>query len=108
MIATLPATAWIAAGVHGNELSSTEAVMLVAYHLLAARKDPLVADILANTVVFLVPTQNPDGHDRFVRHFEQTEGIEPDAYPQSAEHVEPWPGGRAITTCLILTAIGSR
>ncbi len=94
LIATLPATAWIAAGVHGNELSSTEAVMLAAYHLLAARKDPLAADILANAVVFLVPTQNPDGHDRFVRHFEQTEGIEPDAYPQSAEHVEPWPGGR--------------
>jgi hypothetical protein len=94
LTATLPATVWIAAGVHGNELSSSEAVMLAAYHLLAARKDPMVADILANTIVLLVPTQNPDGHDRFVRHFEQSEGIEPDAHPQSAEHIEPWPGGR--------------
>jgi hypothetical protein len=94
LMATLPATVWISAGVHGNELSSTEAVMLAAYHLLAARKDPLTDNILAHTVVFLVPTQNPDGHDRFVRHFEQNEGIEPDAHPQSAEHIEPWPGGR--------------
>jgi len=94
LIATLPATVWISAGVHGNELSSTEAVMLAAYHLLAARKDPMVEQILASAVVFLVPTQNPDGHDRFVRNFEQNEGIEPDAHPLSAEHVEPWPGGR--------------
>ncbi len=94
LAATLPATVWIAAGVHGNELSPTEAVMLAAYHLLAARNDPLVAQILANAVVFLTPTQNPDGHDRFVHHYQQSEGIEPDPHPQAVEHIEPWPGGR--------------
>jgi len=38
--------------------------------------------------------QNPDGRDRFVHHFEMAEGITPDADRISAEHDEPWPGGR--------------
>jgi hypothetical protein len=95
LMATLPAVIWLAYGVHGNEISSPEAALLTAYHLLAARKDKMVDDILANVLVLIVPTQNPDGRDRFVHHFEQSEGLEPDAQPVAAEHVEPWPGGRS-------------
>jgi hypothetical protein len=85
---------WLAAGVHGNEISSAEAVLLTAYHLVAARKDKMVDDILAGALVLIVPAQNPDGRDRFVHLFEQSEGLEPDAQPVAAEHAEPWPGGR--------------
>jgi len=95
LMATLPAVIWLAYGVHGNEISSPEAALLTAYHLLAARKDKMADDILANVLVLIVPTQNPDGRDRFVHHFEQSEGLEPDAHPVAAEHVEPWPGGRS-------------
>jgi len=95
LITSLPAVIWLAYGVHGNELSSPEAALLTAYHLLASRKNQMVDDILAQVLVLIVPTQNPDGRDRFVHHFEQSEGLEPDAQPLAAEHVEPWPGGRS-------------
>jgi hypothetical protein len=29
-----------------------------------------------------------------VNYFEQARGLEPDASPVAAEHLEPWPGGR--------------
>jgi len=90
----LPAVVWLGYGVHGNEVSSPDAALLTAYHLLAARGDRMVQDILANTLVLIDPTQNPDGRDRFVHNFEISEGLEPDASPAAAEHNEPWPGGR--------------
>ena len=85
---------WLSYGVHGNEISSPDAALLTAYHLLAARQDPVVANVLANTVVLIDPLQNPDGRQRFLHGFEQAEGLEPDAYPLAAEHQEPWPSGR--------------
>jgi hypothetical protein len=94
IMAGLPAVIWLGYGVHGNEISSPEAGLLTAYHLLAARKDKLVDEILSNVVVLIDPIQNPDGRDRFVHNFEQARGPDPDASPVAAEHVEPWPGGR--------------
>ena len=93
LIARLPGTVWLSYGVHGNEISSTDAGLLTAYHLLAGR-DPRIEKILANTIVFIVPMQNPDGRARFVHHHEQALGIEPQADRLAAEHDEPWPGGR--------------
>ena len=94
LIASLPAPVMLSYGVHGNEISSPDAAMMTAYHLLASRNDKLVDSILANTLVLIDPTQNPDGRDRFVHHFEIAEGLAPDASPLAAEHNEPWPGGR--------------
>ncbi|MEO8597924.1 MAG: M14 family metallopeptidase [Candidatus Solibacter sp.] len=95
LAAGLPAIVWLSYGVHGNEISSPDAALLTAYHLLAARNDKLVDDVLAKVLVLLCPTQNPDGRDRFVNYFEETRGLSPDASPNAAEHNEPWPGGRA-------------
>jgi hypothetical protein len=94
LMASLPAVVWLGYGVHGNEISSPDAAMLTAHHLVAARNDKMVADILANTIVLIDPAQNPDGRDRFVQSFEQHLGLEPDPSPLAAEHVEPWPSGR--------------
>ncbi len=94
LMASLPAVIWLGYGVHGNEISSPDAALFTAYHLLASRKDKVVDQILANVIVLIDPLQNPDGRDRFVRHFEQSEGLEPDANPLAVEHTEPWPGGR--------------
>jgi hypothetical protein len=93
-IAGLPALVWLSYGVHGNEISSPDAALETAYHLLAARNDRIVDEVLAKVVVLIDPTQNPDGRDRFVNYFEQTRGLAPDASPLAAEHNEPWPGGR--------------
>ncbi|HEY1339168.1 MAG TPA: M14 family metallopeptidase [Bryobacteraceae bacterium] len=94
LIAGLPAVIWLSYGVHGNEISSPDAALLTAYHLLAARNDKMVEGILAKVLVLIDPTQNPDGRDRFVNYYEQARGLEPDASPAAAEHNEPWPGGR--------------
>ena len=94
IIQSQPAVTWLSYGVHGNEISSTDAAMMTAYHLLASRGDARVDDIMNNTVVVIDPMQNPDGRDRFIHHYEIAEGLIPDADRLSAEHNEPWPGGR--------------
>ena len=94
LMANLPAVIWLGYGVHGNEISSPDAAMLTAYHLLAARRDPLVDSILANVIVLIDPLQNPDGRDRFVHHFEQSFGLEAQSDPAALEHDEPWLSGR--------------
>lgn len=94
IIADLPAVTWLSYSVHGNEISPTDAAMLTAYHLLASRGDDRVADILNDTVVVIDPLQNPDGRDRFIHQFTTAMGLVPDSDRLSAEHNEPWPGGR--------------
>jgi hypothetical protein len=95
LMASLPAVIGLSYGVHGNEISSPDAALLTAYHLLAARNDALVQAVMANVVALIDPIQNPDGRDRFVHNFTIAEGLEPDANTFSAEHAEPWPGGRS-------------
>jgi hypothetical protein len=94
LISSLPAVIWLGYGVHGNEISSPDAALLTAYHLLASKNDPMAQEILSKVVLLIDPTQNPDGRDRFVHNFEIAEGLEPDPSPLAAEHNEPWPGGR--------------
>lgn len=94
IIANLPAVVWLGYAVHGNEISSSDAALMTAYHLLAARNQAPVTAALANTLLLLDPLQNPDGRMRFIHNFEQAEGLEPDAVPLAAERNEPWPGGR--------------
>jgi hypothetical protein len=93
-ISNLPVVVWLAYGVHGNEISSTDAGLMTAYHLLAARNDKMISAILAKELIVIDPIQNPDGRDRFIHSFEMGEGLEPDPSPLAAEHTEPWPGGR--------------
>ena len=81
---SLPAIVWLGYGVHGNEISSPDAALVTAYHLLAAQNDPLVQKILRNDIVLVDPTQNPDGRDRFAHFYEQTVGLEPNPSQVSA------------------------
>jgi hypothetical protein len=94
LISDTPGSVWLSYAVHGDEISSTDAAMLTAYHLLAARGDALVDKVLAETVVFIDPMQNPDGRDRFIHGFQAAEGIEANHDRFSAEHDQPWPSGR--------------
>lgn len=94
LISDMPSSTWLAYSVHGNEISSTDAAMMTAYHLLAARNDDRVPSILENSIVFINPLQNPDGRDRFIHRFRTAKGVKADSDPASAEHNEPWPSGR--------------
>ncbi len=94
LVAETPAIVWLAYSVHGNEVGPAEASMAVARHLLAARGDPRVQRMLENTVVVLIPTQNPDGRDRFINGYRAGQGLESDPDVQSVQGREPWPSGR--------------
>ncbi|HJT86548.1 MAG TPA: M14 family zinc carboxypeptidase, partial [Bryobacteraceae bacterium] len=87
--AALPAVVWLSYGVHGDEISPSEAALMTAYHLLAARNDKMVESILANDIVLIDPIQNPDGRERFVNYYRETRGAEPDVHPLAAEHNQP-------------------
>ena len=95
LIRSLPVSVWLLHGVHGNEISSSDASLAEAYHLLAAKNDAGVDAILANALVVIDPMENPDGRARFLFQNLQGRAATPDPEPVSAEHDEPWPGGRS-------------
>ncbi len=94
LLAELPVVTMILHGIHGNEISSNGAAMAEAYHLLAARGDADVGLVLRESLVLIDPMENPDGRNRFVYQNGIAEARWPDADTWSAEHDEPWPGGR--------------
>jgi hypothetical protein len=95
LIKDLPVVVALVHGVHGNEISSGEAAMAEAYHLLSAQNDPVVDQIRREALVIIDPMQNPDGRARFVFQNLLGQAASPDSEPASAEHDEPWPGGRS-------------
>lgn len=52
---------------HGNEKSSTEAVVGLLDYLVKAKDDPTVDELLSNYSIYLQPLVNPDGHALGVR-----------------------------------------
>ncbi len=88
-----PGIYWLSYNVHGNEPSSTEAVMQVAYRLAAGR-DKETKRIIDNSVVILVPCINPDGRDRYVYWYKSAQSHISNTDQYDYEHDEPWPGGR--------------
>ena len=95
LVASSPVVVWLVHGVHGNEISSGDAALLEAYHLLAARGDAGVDAVLRDALVLIDPMQNPDGRARFIFQNLQGQAASPDPAPYNAEHDEPWPGGRS-------------
>ena len=94
LLAELPVVTALMHGVHGNEISSSGAAMAEAYHLLAATGDADVDLILSESLVLIDPMENPDGRNRFVYQNGIAQARWPDEAAVSAEHDEPWPGGR--------------
>ncbi len=93
LIARTPAVAWMAYSIHGDELSSTDAAVQLAYQL-AAGTDSLTESLRHRLVVIIDPLQNPDGRERFLAMMEQVEGVRPNWDTQSFEHTGFWSGGR--------------
>ena len=60
IIKNTPAIAWMAYSIHGDELSSTDAAVQLAYQL-AAGTDQTTKKILKELVISIDPTENPDG-----------------------------------------------
>lgn len=93
VIANDPVFTSFSYNIHGNEASSTEAVMQVAYRL-AAVKGEETAQILAESVIILFVCINPDGRDRYVYWINGAGRQQPGINPNDFEHYAPWPNGR--------------
>lgn len=89
----MPVIVHLGYNVHGNEPSSSEVSMLVAYYLLAA-KDSKVDEYLKNGVFHIEPALNPDGRDRHTTWVNSNKGNPPVADNWDREHNESWPSGR--------------
>jgi hypothetical protein len=95
LVRELPAVVWLLHAVHGNEISSSDAALALAYHLLAAQGDEVADVVRREAIVLIDPLQNPDGRARFLATNRLGQGASPDPEPASAEHDEGWPGGRS-------------
>jgi len=93
-LTTAPLIVWMGYGIHGNEPSATNASVLLAYHLAAARH-PDTLTMLENTIVLLEPCLNPDGFERFADWTNSHRGQFPSAHRADREHQEGWPSGRS-------------
>ncbi len=80
--------------IHGNEASSTEAAMQVAYRMAAAQ-DEETKEVLKQTVLIMYICINPDGRDRYTYWYKSMKRLNrPSTEREDMEHVEGWPGGR--------------
>ena len=78
------------ATIHSNEVGNGQAIIEVI-HRLATEDSPEIREILDNTVLLLVPSQNPDGQILMIDHWYETRGtgytrIYPDLYHRYAGH----------------------
>lgn len=94
VIDTQPVFTSISYNIHGNEASTAEAAMQVAYRMAAAT-DEGTKSILDNSVIILYICINPDGRDRYVYWYKSMKRIKRAGFePKDMEHFEGWPGGR--------------
>lgn len=93
-VSKAPIVVWMGYGIHGNEPSATNASVLLAYHLAAAR-DAKSLDFLKNAIVLLEPCLNPEGFERFAAWTNDHRGQFPSAHRSDREHQEGWPSGRS-------------
>jgi len=93
LINELPAIAWMAYSIHGNETSGADAALGVIYHLIASKDDDIL-ELLDEMVIIVDPVMNPDGRARFAKNLEQYRGTAPNYDDQSLIHTGDWPYGR--------------
>jgi hypothetical protein len=93
LIDSMPAVAWMAYSIHGNETSGADAALGIIYHLIASN-DSDVLNMLSEMVIVVDPMMNPDGRDRFAKSLEQYRGTSPNYDDQSLLHTGDWPYGR--------------
>lgn len=89
----MPIVLYMGYSIHGDESSGSNASMLTAYHMAAAQGEE-IEQKLANSVVLLDPSLNPDGLNRFASwaNTHKSEHLVTD--PNSMEFNQRWPSGR--------------
>jgi len=90
---TLPATAWLAYSIHGDETSGPDGALAILYHLIAGT-DSEVTRLLDDLVILIDPMMNPDGRHRFLQQIAEHRATTPNVDDQSLIHSGYWPWGR--------------
>ena len=93
IIENIPAVAWMAYSIHGNETSGADAALGIIYHLISST-DLEITKMLEDMMIIVDPMMNPDGRDRFAKSLEQYRGTAPNYDDQSLIHTGDWPYGR--------------
>ena len=93
LIEKLPAIAWMAYSIHGNETSGADAALAAIYHFIAS-DDPETTKMLENMLIIIDPMMNPDGRARFAKSLQEYRGTAPNYDDQSLLHTGDWPYGR--------------
>src|SRR5687767_473494 len=78
------------ATIHSTEVSNGQAIINIV-HRLATENSPQIRQILDNSVVLMVPSQNPDGQHLVIDHWYKTKGTQynrvyPDLYHKYVGH----------------------
>jgi len=89
----IPAIAWMAYDIHGNEASCTPAALETVYRLLSSN-EITKSETLENTLIIFDICVNPDGYSRYINWIRQVTGKTPNPSLDAREHVEPWARGR--------------
>jgi hypothetical protein len=81
---------FVYATIHSTEVSNGQAIINIV-HRLATENSPFIREILDNSVVLMVPSQNPDGQHLVVDHWYKTKGtnnnrVYPDLYHKYTGH----------------------
>jgi hypothetical protein len=92
-VGSAKAVAWIAYGIHGDEISSTDAAAAVLYWLTAG-EDERARAIRRETLVLIDPCENPDGRERFLAQVRWFAHATPSADLEDLSHTSIWPYGR--------------
>lgn len=90
---SLPVFINLGYNVHGNEPSGTEAALLAAYTLVASESS-VIKNYLNQSVLFIEPTINPDGRDRYANWANSYKGNPLIADKYDIQHNEQWPYAR--------------
>ena len=92
-LADVKAVAWLAYGIHGDELSSTDAAVALAYRLVAG-EDPQARDLRQNLLILIDPCENPDGRGRYLAQTLSFAHATANPDQDDLSHRAVWPWGR--------------
>ncbi|MEN8005613.1 MAG: M14 family zinc carboxypeptidase [Candidatus Krumholzibacteriota bacterium] len=92
-LAGTKAVAWMAYGIHGDELSSTDAAASVAW-LLVAGQDEATKKLRDKLVVLIDPCENPDGRARYLAQTLSFAHRTANPDQDDLSHRAVWPWGR--------------
>lgn len=88
-----PMVAWMGYGIHGDELSATDASVMLAYRLAAGR-DETTRRIRERVITYIDPIYNPEGRARALAHVDALRRHMPATDHQDMVHHQFWMEGR--------------